>query len=124
MPNINARLLKIAGIDISNISSYQIQYNKLWKDAARNMDGDVRATLIGIFPKIICKTTVQEQALAAKLGNLLNKPFFKVEFYDFLTNSVKTAMYYAGDYSTTLKQRNNSLIDEISFNLIPISKRS
>lgn len=124
MANISQNLLKIGNTNISNISEYEVQYNKLWKDADRNMNGDVRATLIGIFPKLICKTTVQEQSLAATLGNLLNQPYFSVTFYDPLTNTVKTAQYYASDFSTKLRMRQGALIDEISFNLVPVSKRS
>lgn len=124
MADITQQLLKIGNTNISNISEYEVQYNKLWKDADRNMNGDVRATLIGIFPKIICKTTVQERSLVATLGNLLNQPYFSVTFYDPLTNTVKTAQYYASDYSTKLKMRQGSLIDEISFSLVPVSKRS
>lgn len=124
MANISQNLLKIGNTNISNISEYEVQYNKLWKDADRNMNGDVRATLIGIFPKLICKTTVQEQSLVATLGNLLNQPYFSVSFYDPLTNTVKTAQYYASDFSTKLRMRQGALIDEISFNLVPVSKRS
>lgn len=124
MADITQQLLKIGNTNISNISEYEVQYNKLWKDADRNMNGDVRATLIGIFPKIVCKTTVQERSLVATLGNLLNQPYFSVTFYDPLTNTVKTAQYYASDYSTKLKMRQGSLIDEISFSLVPVSKRS
>lgn len=124
MANISQNLLKIGNTNISNISEYEVQYNKLWKDADRNMNGDVRATLIGIFPKLICKTTVQEQSLVATLGNLLNQPYFSVTFYDPLSNTVKTAQYYASDFSTKLRMRQGALIDEISFNLVPVSKRS
>ena len=124
MANITAKLLTIGSVDISNISSYEVQYNKLWKDADRNMNGDVRATLIGIFPKIVVKTTVQEQSLASTLGNLLNQPYFNVSFYDVLTNTVKTAQYYASDFTTKLKLRQGALIDEMSFSLVPVSKRA
>lgn len=124
MADINQNLLKIGNTNISNIVDYEVQYNKLWKDADRNMNGDVRATLVGIFPKIVCKTTVQERSLVATLGNLLNQPYFSVTFYDPLTNQLKTAQYYASDYSTKLKMRQGSLIDEISFSLVPVSKRS
>ena len=124
MANITGNLLKIGNTNISNLVEYEVQYNKLWKDADRNMNGDVRATLIGIFPKIVCKTTVQERSLVATLGGLLNQPYFSVTFYDPLTGSTRTAQYYASDYSTKLKMRQGSLIDEISFSLVPISKRS
>lgn len=124
MANINSNLLVIGSTNISNISSYEVQYNKLWKDADRNMNGDVRATLIGIFPKLVVKTTVQSQSLASTLGSLLNQPYFNVTFYDVLTNTTKTAQYYASDFTTKLKMRQGALIDEMSFSLVPVSKRA
>lgn len=122
MADINARLLKINGTDISNICEYTVEYNKLWKDADRNMLGEVRASLIGVFPKIKVKTTVQEINKVMTLGTLLNTPYFSVQFFDVLSNSVKTAQYYAGDFSTKLKLRQGSLIDEVSFSLVPVRK--
>ena len=124
MANINSNLLVIGSTNISNISSYEVQYNKLWKDADRNMNGDVRATLIGIFPKLVVKTTVQSQSLASTLGALLNQPYFNVTFYDVLTNTTKTAQYYASDFTTKLKMRQGALIVEMSFSLVPVSKRA
>lgn len=119
---ITARLLKINGTDITNISEYTVQYNKLWKDADRNMNGEVRATLIGIFPKIAVKTTTQELSKMISVGTLLNTPYFTVEYYDFLSNSVKTAPYYASDYSVKLRERSRELVNEVTFNLIPVRK--
>lgn len=122
MANITQRLLKIGTTDITNICDYSVQYSKLWKDAERNMNGDVRATLIGIFPKILVKTTVQDLSKIGTLGTLLNQDYFSVTFYDFLSGTTKTAQYYASDYTVKLKQRKNGLVDACSFNLIPVSK--
>lgn len=124
MADINSRLLKINGTDISNICEYTVEYNKLWKDADRNMLGEVRASLIGIFPKIKIKTTVQDLNNVMTLGSLLNAPYFTVQYYDIVSNSVKTAQYYASDYSTKLKRRKGSLIDTIQVNLVPVAKAS
>lgn len=122
MADITSKLLKINNTDISKIASYEVQYNKLWANADRNMSGEVRATLIGIFPKIVVQTTVQEISAVMTLGTLLNTPYFTVEFFDILTNSVKTAQYYASDFNTKLKMRQGSLIDTLSFSLVPVAK--
>lgn len=122
MANISARLLKINGTDITNICEYSVQYNKLWADADRNMAGEVRATLIGIFPKIVVKTTVQEINKVMTMGTLLNTPYFSVTYFDFITNTTKTANYYASDFEVKLKTRRNSLVDVVSFSLVPVSK--
>ena len=120
---ISQSLLKINGNNITKIVEYEVEYNKLWKDADRNMEGEVRATIIGIFPKLKIKTTVIDRQKVALIGNLINLPYFDVEFYDPLKGAVITAKYYAGDYSVKLKERDRELFEELSFNLIPVSKR-
>ena len=90
---ISGDLLKIDGVKIPYIKSYKLGRNKLWKDADRNMAGDVRATLIGIFPKIkiiIGFTNVNENA---QLCALLDKPVFSVTYYDNRTKTTHTADY-------------------------------
>lgn len=116
-------LLKLDNKDITKLVEYTVEYNKLWKDADRNMNGEVRASLIGIFPKIKAKTTKATRAEIASIGNILNRPYFRVSYYDTLVGGIKTANYYAGDFSVTLKERQRELYEEMSFSLIPVSKR-
>lgn len=121
---ISQTLLKIDDTEVTNLVDYEVEYNKLWKDADRNMNGEVRAAFIGIFPKIKCKTTVQDQAKVATLGALINQPYFDVDFYNPLTDAVVTGKsYYASDYSVKLMERSRELFYEISFNLIPVAKQ-
>nr|DAF84852.1 MAG TPA: hypothetical protein [Siphoviridae sp. ct1SN28] len=122
---IQQKLLRINGTAIDKLVDYEIEWAKLWKDADRNMEGEVRATLIGLFPKIKCKTRKAiPRAEVATLGNLLNLPFLSVEYYDPLKNTTITAKYYSSDFSTKLQERTRELFYEVSFNLIPISRRA
>lgn len=122
---IQQKLLKINGTAIDGLVDYEIEWAKLWKDADRNMEGEVRATLIGLFPKIKCKTRKAiPRTEVATLGNLLNLPFLNVEYYDPLKNTTITAKYYSSDFSTKLQERTRELFYEVSFNLIPISRRA
>nr|DAY24907.1 MAG TPA: hypothetical protein [Caudoviricetes sp.] len=122
---IQQKLLRINGTAIDKLVDYEIEWAKLWKDADRNMEGEVRATLIGLFPKIKCKTrNAIPRDEVATLGNLLNLPFLNVEYYDPLKNSVVSAKYYSSDFSTKLQERTRELFYEVSFNLIPISRRA
>lgn len=128
MAQITANLVEIQNVSTNaytpfELSEYTVEYNKLWKDADRNMDGQVRATLIGIFPKIVCKTPPLQRSNAGTLGALLNQPYFNVKFYDTITGSVITAQYYSSDYSTELLQRCGEWYNEVSFSLVPVSKR-
>lgn len=49
---IDGDLLKINGQKVIGLKAYRIGSNLLWKDAERNMNGDVRASYLGEYPKI------------------------------------------------------------------------
>lgn len=119
----NGNLLKINGETIPSIVSYKVGRNKLWKDADRNMNGDVRATLIGIFPKIQLEIGITTQDEMAILTQLLDQDYFEVEFFDVRVQDVVTAKYYAGDYTTDLLDKYKGLYNKMSVSLIPVSKR-
>ena len=127
MTDISANLIEIknettSAYTVFSLSKYDVQYNKLWKDADRNMNGDVRASLIGIFPKLICEIAPKTISTIETLSVLLNQSYFNVKYLDIQTNTVKTAMFYASDFDTTLLMRQGSMIDKVAFNLIPVSK--
>lgn len=122
---ISGSLLKINGTTVPNLKTYKVSYNKLWRDADRNMDGDIRATMVGIFPKLELEiggtlTVTIVQSLTA----LLDQAFFSVEYYDPKTNAKVTANYYASDYTIDLNDRNRNYYNPFTVSLIPVSKRS
>lgn len=119
----SGELIKIDGTKIPSIVSFKVGRNKLWKDSERNMNGDVRATLIGIFPKIELEIGVTTQDEMSQLTSLLDQDFFNVEWYDVRVQKTYTAQYYAGDYKTELLSKSRGLYKPLSVNLIPISKR-
>lgn len=117
-------LLRINGNVIPNLKSYKVSYNKLWTDADRNMNGDVRATMIGIFPKLELEIGgVLTTAIVRTLCGLLDQPYFSVTYYDPKTGGNITANYYASDYSVELMDKNRELYLPFTVNLIPVSKR-
>ena len=117
-------LLKINGQTIPNVKTYKVGNNKLWADAERNMNGDVRATFIGVFPKLELEIGgVLTSAIVANLCNLLDQPYFSVTFYDPKTRTNRTAQYYASDYTVELMDKSRELYQPFSVNLIPVSKR-
>ena len=91
-------LVKIDGVTIPHIVSYKIGRAKLWKDSERNMSGDVRATLIGIFPKIQIEVGYTTQEEMSKLTALLDKAFFTVTWFDVRIQKTISTQYYASDY--------------------------
>jgi hypothetical protein len=116
-------LIKIDGTVIPHIKHFKVQRAKLWKSSDRNMAGDVRATLIGIFPKITLKIRQLNQSEMSALTQIFDKDFFEVEWFDVRTQTTHTATYYAGDYDTSLFNRRKGLYDEFDISLIPVSRR-
>ena len=116
-------LLKIDGETIPHIVSYKIGRAKLWKESSRNMAGDVRATLIGIFPKIQLQIGYTTQEEMSALAALLDKAFFTVEWFDVRTQETTSAQYYASDYDVELDSKSKGRYKPFSVNLVPVSKR-
>ena len=115
-------LLKINGSTIPAIKSYEVQRAKLWKEATRNMSGDLKATLIGIFPKIEIEIGYLYQSQLSDLIKLLDKPFFDVTYFDARTEATKTARYYASDYNVTIHNKQMGLYKPFKVSLIPLNK--
>jgi hypothetical protein len=116
-------LLLIDGVRIPHIVSYKVGRAKLWKDSERNMSGDVRATLIGIFPKIQLEIGYTTEDEMSALTAILDKAFFEVTWFDVRTQGTTTAKYYASDYDTELDSKSKGRYKPFSVNLVPVSKR-
>lgn len=116
-------LVQIDGVTIPHIVSYKIGRSKLWKDAERNMSGDVRATLIGIFPKIQMKVGYTTQEEMSQLTQLLDKDYFTVTWFDVRIQSTISTQYYAGDYDVDLDNKSKGRYKPFEVSLVPVSKR-
>lgn len=116
-------LIKINNTKIPAIVSYKVGRNKLWKDSDRNMNGDVRATLIGIYPKIELNIGYTTQAEMSTLTQLLDQAYFTVEYFDVRTQGTTTAQYYAGDYTVDMFSKSRGLYKPFTVSLVPVSKR-
>ena len=119
----NGDLIKINGSKIPVITNYKVGRNKLWKDADRNMAGDVRATLIGIFPKIELSIGYTTQEQMSKLCQILDQAYFTVEYFDVRVQGTTTAQYYAGDYANEIFDKSRGLYKPFTVSLVPVSKR-
>ncbi len=119
----NGDLIKINSSKIPAITNYKVGRNKLWKDADRNMAGDVRATLIGIFPKIELSIGYTTQEQMSKLCQILDQAYFTVEYFDVRVQGTTTAQYYAGDYANEIFDKSRGLYKPFTVSLVPVSKR-
>ncbi|MDO4978752.1 MAG: hypothetical protein Q4E47_01180 [Candidatus Saccharibacteria bacterium] len=120
----SGNLLKINGTTLPGIKGYKVTYAKLWKDAERNMNGDISASLIGLFPKIelTFRDGLTENEIS-NICNLLDQPYFNVTYYDFKTKNTVTAQYYAGDYTPEILDRTRSLFKAFTVALVPCRRR-
>ena len=116
-------LLKIDGTTIPHIVSYKVSRAKLWKDSERNMTGDVRATLVGIFPKIQINVGYTTQEEMSSLTAILDKDFFTVTWFDVRIQGTASARYYAADYDVELDSKSKGRYKPFSVSLVPVSKR-
>ncbi len=117
-------LLKINGVTLPGLREYKITYAKLWKDAERNMNGDVRGYLIGIYPKLelTFRSALTERQIST-ICSLLDTEFFEVEYYDPKYGGLISRQYYAGDYGVELLDKTRGIFKEFNVNLIPVSRR-
>lgn len=121
---IDNPLIQIGGLTLTELVKYDVNYSKLWKDADRNMNGDITATFIGIFPNIDAETTPLTQAQVETLCAALDQPYFSATFWDPSSGTQKTTNYYASDYKISLLNRVSGMYANVSFSIVPISKRS
>lgn len=119
----NGNLITIDNTVIPNLVEYKVGRNKLWKNADRNMNGDVRATLIGIFPKLSLKIGICTENQIATLTSLLDASFFSVTYFDARTQNTHTSNYYASDYDIEILNKSKGLYKPFTVDLIPVSKR-
>ncbi|MBQ2870311.1 hypothetical protein IJE86_01275 [bacterium] len=87
------------------------------------MNGDIRATLIGIFPKIIMQVNYTTQEEMANLTQLLDKDFFEVEWFDVRIQETVKTKYYASDYEIELDDKTKGRYKPFEVSLVPVSKR-
>ena len=121
---IDVPLIQIGGLVLREMVGYKVNYSKLWKDADRNMNGDISSTLIGIFPNIEAETMPLNQSQAQTLCAALDQAYFSATFWDPASNSLKTAQYYASDYSLTLLSRTSGMYGSVEFTIVPVSRRT
>lgn len=116
-------LVKINNNTVPHIVNYKIGRAKLWKNADRNMSGDVRASLVGIFPKITMKVGILTEEEMANLTALLDQDFFTVTWFDVRIRATVSTQYYASDYDVDLLSKSKGLYQPFDVSLVPVSKR-
>lgn len=117
-------IITINGVSLSTsqVFEYTLTYNKLWKNANRDMSGKITATLIGVYPNISVATGVLSFSKAEALSAAVNEDYFSVTFWDTQTSSQKTAQYYAADHEVTVM--NECKYGQVTIELVAVNKSS
>jgi hypothetical protein len=115
-------IITINGVSLntSQVNDYTLSYNKLWKNANRDMNGNIAATMIGVYPNISVTTNILDFAHAQALSTAINDDFFSVTYWDTQTSTLKTAQYYAADHD--VKFLNECKYGQVNVQLVAVSK--
>ena len=102
---INKNSIVINGVNMGNyIVEAKYGYNKLFaSDSGRNLQGNMIATLIGIFPKIILQFRALTKAEMEVITPILDSSSQTVSYYDPTKKATITMTTYTGDYEITNK---------------------
>lgn len=117
------QLLYIDGWLVPKLTKYEVAYNRLWADdSGRDMAGNNKATLIGIYPKLQIEVGSYTKDEMNEFLKRANKAELSVTWYD--AEGMKkreNISYYINDFTISLKSNGN--YKAFSFNLIPNKKR-
>ena len=108
------------------ITEAKYAYNKLWgADSGRNLNGDMIATLIGIFPKITLEFKPLTKSELEIIIPVLDTPRQTFSYYDPYKKMQTTMTTYTSDYEVSNKNIINNITPNESFNcsFISVSKR-
>lgn len=119
------QVLYIDGWLVPKLIKYEVAYNKLWADdSGRDMVGNNKATLIGIFPKLQVQVGSFNEDEMSDFLKKVNKAELKISWYDAETKGMRTQVsYYINDFTVSIKNTKAMKYDGFSFNLIPNRKR-
>lgn len=114
--------VSINGTELLKLKKYKVQRNKLWTDADRNMAGALRATYIGMFPKLVLEFGYLDADEMTALIALLDTPSFTVLWYDESTQGQQSGTFYASDYELSYFDPLKELYEPFTVSLIPFTK--
>ncbi len=114
--------VKIGTTELKNLKKFEVERAKLWLDADRNMAGEMKATLIGVFPKLSIEFNYTTEAEAKAILALLEPAVLSVTYWDTKAGGYKTADYYAGDCTVPYWSKSKAMYMPFSVNLIAYRK--
>jgi len=122
---INADSIIINGVSMGQyIVEAKYSYNKLWgEDSGRNLNGDMVASLIGNFVKIIVQFKPLNQSEMEIITPILDSARQTVTYYDPTKKTNVTMQTYTGDYEFINKHIINGMFKNEGFQVSFISTK-
>ena len=117
-------------IDSVNMGQYiteaKFGYNKLWGEGGRNLSGDMIASFIGVFPKIILQFKPLTKSELEIIVPILDSSRQTVSYYDPYKKQQTSMTTYTGDYEVSNKNIVDNIMPNESFScsFISVSKRT
>ena len=107
---LNKDSIIINGVSMGQyIVQAQYEYNKIWgSDSGRNLNGDMIASLVGVFPKIILQFRGLNKNELEVIVPILDAPRQLLTYYDPNKKQNITIETYTGDYGVVNKNIINS----------------
>jgi len=117
-------LLKINTVAPAKLKKYTVSREKLWTGANRNLTGDLKATLLGVYPKLLLGFAPTTQAEMSVIIGLLEPAELTVQWWDEKEDGIETGTFYAGSYDIPLFSKTTELYNAFEVNLISYNKLS
>jgi hypothetical protein len=114
--------VKIGSTALTGLKSYIVSRPKLFSEAERTLNGDLKATFIGVFPKITLRFNYLTETQLKAILILLEPASISVQWWDSHSASYKTGTFYAGDFAYPLWRNDVSMYEPFEVNLISYSK--
>lgn len=117
-------LIKIDSTDITKLAKYVVGRNQLWSESGRTMSGKLKATRVGIFPKLELEFSYMNREQASLIGTLLKPAQFTVTYWDFISKTYKSGEYYCNNYNMEIYDMHKEIYMPFKVNLIPYEKEA
>lgn len=114
--------VKIGSTTLTNLRGYKVSRPKLFAKAERTLNGDLKATFTGVFPKLTLEFSYLTEADLKSLLILLEPASISVQWWDSHSGSYKTGDFYAGDFTYPLWRNDIGMYQPFDVNLISYSK--
>jgi hypothetical protein len=113
--------VKIGSTELE-LKSFEVERNKLWSDADRNMAGELKATFIGVFPKLVLEFGYLGESDMKSLLGLLEPASLSVSWWDSKLGDYRTGDFYTGDFKYPYWNKSKKMYAPFTVNLIPFKK--